>query len=89
MDIEVRSIMVILMLTKALRCPRFSSFKILKPETVTELQSSEGYYTRKMWTGEVLFTALLVIISSSYGADWDYRDIFLVDLVISFLTTLP
>jgi len=27
-----------------------------------------------MWTGEVLFTALLVIISSSYGADWDYSD---------------
>ena len=43
----------------------------------------------KMWTGEILFTALLITISSSYGADWDYRDIFLVDLVIPSLKTRP
>ena len=34
----------------------------------------------------LVFTALLAIISSGHAAEWDYRDIFSVDHVISFMT---
>ena len=40
----------------------------------------------KMGAKALVFTALLAIISSGHAAEWDYRDIFSVDHVISFMT---